>query len=174
MFWDLVYDGFPLASRMRRGLQREVGPCPCGTGPQTRFHVFWECPAAVSLRRYIESQLPHPTVLTPPDLWLLRPPRGVKPLVWRVVGLAALRGMDSARKLLFKLSKDLPREEALVGFWTYKAEVCARRTFAFELLSFASLGLVSSKWLSHLSPHHPFLSRDPATDKLRASVPPVI
>ena len=104
VFWRLVYDALPTAARMHRD-----GPCLCGaSGPRPdRHHHFWACPVACAVVATVHAALTAaapadapPPPLVPADIWLARPPPGVRAGAWGVVCLAAVEAMDRGRRSL--------------------------------------------------------------------------
>ncbi len=100
-----------------------AGPCPCGwvpqrdpdlegpsTGDAWRTHAFWECPVAkavvAELARGLsaDGQSVH---VHAAHLWLLSPPSPHVDLsAWRVICIAALNAMDTARRRMWAAWKD--------------------------------------------------------------------
>jgi hypothetical protein len=95
LLWRLVLNGLPTAARM--DMTGEA--CQCGAMAPGCRHHFWECPAAVAVRNVLEQHLE--CGVRCDHVWMTRVPReGLHTGVWRVVALAALLGMDKARRAL--------------------------------------------------------------------------
>lgn len=149
-----------------------TGPCACGGGALTaehirsgnstplRQHTFWLCPVARDVVRQLQRGLGNQP-LAQWNLWLLQPPRDVRPAVWRVVALAALEAMEMGRRSLWrkwvKAGRPLEAEERAAV--VQAAGQRAAASFWLSLHDFARGGrcLDSHGWAS-VGPDHPFLA----------------
>ena len=102
---------FRLAANAIPGAAIRPWTCPCATQPlpnahqQARQHSFWDCPIATAIRHDIATALHiSPSLLTQPDLWLMRPPThtSISPDLWTATCLAALDAMEYGRASLWK------------------------------------------------------------------------
>ncbi|GFR52607.1 hypothetical protein Agub_g15205 [Astrephomene gubernaculifera] len=125
-----------------------------------RRHLFWDCCVARNLREAMGAGMgvaegPHSVAFSRSQLWLFLPPRGIQPVVWDVVALAALAALERGRQYLYRdWDSDTPvspgrlrhiSAEVVVDFWA-------------RISSFASLGIIPRGWASVPS-DHPFLAR---------------
>ena len=155
IFWHLVYNAVPLASR----LHKPDDTCCCGHVCPDRVHVFWDCPVLDPLKADLRAQLPR-FELSRTSLWLARPPSYVRPLIWRVVCLAFLQAADSARASIFaQRKKGLPDARVLVH-----TPLTARFKFWGSLSDFVNLSLLPPEFVRKLPVSHPFIARTPQGD----------
>jgi hypothetical protein len=167
VLWRLVFDGFPTAARMH--LQDDT--CACGQVVPGWQHHYWQCPVAQAVVAAIQSQLPTGTSpMQPVHLWVGRLPHAdLHKGVWRVVMVAALLGMDKARRLLTKWRLDarsgqpIPQHASTPAQQVQVASYTAVAGFWDMLHDFVSLRLYPPDWLvgvgnqSRVGPHHPFI-----------------
>jgi hypothetical protein len=194
LYWRLVLDGLPNAERMG-GLHEA---CQCGAVTPGRYHHYWECPPAMAVVIVLQQQLAglvH-TPLLCAHVWLARTPHpSVKARVWRVVALAALHGMDRARKLLYRWRKATEEQQQQQQQQQRQQRVAATRPRARQqaqathlppsleqqvsvacrvavaamwdmLHDFAALRKYPPDWLVGMQ-HHPFLSAPPGAEVLQ-------
>ena len=178
VYWRLVLNGLPLASRMRSS-----GPQPCACGcpdphPGRRHH-FWDCPLAAAVRSTLAAQLAGQQ-LSRQQLWLMRHPASVHAGVWDAVCLAALAAMDggrrhlAARLQLARQAADRPsssrhppppppspaqlvpaaQRHAVARFWDLLQDLC-------------TVGTAPAAWRLQLPPEHPFICWDAEAHRLR-------
>ena len=151
-----------------------AGECSCGhhlTDAQIRArdtdalrqHGFWSCTVAVAVRQCLQRCLPPNTVLQQWHVWLLQPPQrsGIRPVVWRVVALAALYAMNCGRRYLWYLQTDQADMEAAQRLRLAGAKAVA--DFWLALHDFASAAAPDARrgWGS-VGGAHPFLCVRPA------------
>jgi hypothetical protein len=193
LYWRLVLDGLPNAQRMG-GLHEA---CQCGCVAPGRRHHYWECPPAAAVVAALQQQVAQGAhvELQCPHVWLARSPHpAIKARVWRVVALAALHGMDRARKLLYRWRK-AAEEQQHQQQQQQQQRVVARRPGARQqaqaahppppmgqqvtvacrvavaamwdmLHDFAALRKYPPDWLVGMQ-HHPFLSAPPGAEVLQ-------
>lgn len=165
IYWRLVLNGLPTTERLHQAQEA----CPCGQLCPGREHHFWDCPAAQAIVQELTSCLPSHTVLQRKHVWLMHPPHGeVRPDVWRVVCLAALKSMWVARGCLMLPAERMP-EEQLVS----RAKECAVEAFWRYLKEFTYLGRCPQGWRRLLRPDSPFLCYAHPAGHLRINRPPV-
>jgi len=130
VLWGLAYDAFPTPERLAGG--RDYA-CGCGASVPGRQHYFWDCSIAQPLIQEVQRHLPPATApLRQAHIWLGCPPLGQDARMWAVVALAALGGLNSARKFMTKdrLGQQ-SRDEvcysrfAVGRFWALLADFCA-------------------------------------------------
>ena len=96
-FWRLQADAI-LGAAMR------PYRCPC-TAERVRglppVHSFWECQVAVRVRADLSAGAG--AVVTMANVWLLLPPPGCHPFVWRLVAVLAVHAMDVGRRGLWRV-----------------------------------------------------------------------
>ena len=125
-----------------------VPPCTCSDCPpsqrlSTRAHHFSDCPVAAVIRGIIQQELLRAfpdvrPVLLRRHIWIMqRPARSIHVQIWRVICLAALRGMDAGRRCMWSLHKRQP--QLPLDVIRTIAEQAARCHFAAALNDFASL-----------------------------------
>jgi hypothetical protein len=158
-------------------------PCPCGyqlteqqvrgkQGVLHRQHAFWDCPVAQAVRAQVQRGLGQ-EVLQQWQLWLLQKPHaGVRPVVWRVVGLAALEAMEVGRRYLFwRVGQGAVGDAAAVQ----EAGVRAVSAFWLALHDFVGPGgQCRGKGWEVVGPDHPFLRvqvQVPLAPRLSVAVP---
>ena len=99
LFWQLLYNALPTVARLHTP---RAQPCPCGLpslspppyGTPARpdwVHAVWECHVARAVVHELSDGCR--STVTPVQLLLMQPPKGVLAEVWRVVCLAALNAM---------------------------------------------------------------------------------
>lgn len=164
------------------------GSCACGGGALTeaqirnrdstplRQHAFWDCPVARAVVRQLQRGLGN-RPLAQWNVWLLQPPPGVRPAVWKVVALAALAAMERGRRALWRLwvQQDRPEEARERAAAARGASQEASAAFWMALHDFARGGrsLEGSGWDS-VGHDHPFLAmriEPPLRPVIRVVVP---
>ena len=166
-FWRLVYDGFPTAAR-----RHAPDHCSCGSlSPFDRGHSYWHCDVLTPLRDELQRCLP---LVRPPlsqaNLWLVQPPPGVHPLIWRVVSLSFVHAADHGRRLLYRLTVDTPLDPDVAVLVAQKS---TRGRFWESLQDFSLTAVVSPRIRARVPPAHPFLCRSAGGDRLQLNRPPV-
>ena len=142
------------------------GQCVCGyqlTQAQIRSkqstlhrqHAFWDCPVAQAVRQQLQRGLPAGRQLAQWHVWLLQPPpaSGVRPVVWRVVCIAALWAMEQGRRYLWWAQS----EQQAHAMQRAIARACS--CFWYALLDFSRDRRVATApgWAA-VGPRHPFLA----------------
>jgi hypothetical protein len=171
LYWQLILNALPFASRFPNLRVRECGCHAAGRGNPGRLHHFWECPAAQAVVLVVCTCL-EMQQLDRRQLWLMQPPRqlmrfadGVaapasarKALreVWCVVCLAAMHAMwHTAGRVMIETSRtrlasgerdiqDVMRDSAVAHFWD-------------ALWEFARSTQVPAAWRASLPHTSPFL-----------------
>lgn len=134
--WRLSSNGVQGAGG--HGIVHRRTPCVCGysvpAGCQDstlhRQHAYWDCPVAVAVREQLQRGLGRDCQLQQWHVWLCQKPRRapLRPVVWRVVAVAALHAMDRGRAVMwhqYHNSRQTPaaavlqaaRERAAAEFW---------------------------------------------------------
>jgi hypothetical protein len=154
VLWRLAVLGCP--GGQAPGCQCCQGP-PALRGAAKRMHQFWDCPVSCAVRAQLSGVLAVPPVCA--DVWLVRAPPGVLPVVWCVVALAALSAMEHGRACLWSrcASVRLPPGPC-VERTDLVRRVCdlAAARFWFLLSDFAQDCAREGGWL-HVPADHPFL-----------------
>ncbi len=169
VLWRLAVNGVAGAGGCGVCLE---GPCACGGGALTadqirnrnstplRLHTFWLCPVARDVVRQLQRGLGN-RPLAQWNVWLLQPPPGVRPAVWRVVALAALEAMEMGRRALWRkwVKAGRPEAEEERAAVVEAAGQRAAASFWLALHDFARGGrcLDSQGWAA-VGPDHPFLA----------------
>jgi hypothetical protein len=165
ILWRLAVNGVPGAGGL--GICHQH-PCVCGhqlthaqrqAGDSTahRVHSFWECPVAMAVRQQLQRGAPGVQIHLW-NLWLLQPPprSGIRPVVWRVVALAALEAMDSGRRFMWWHNR---QQDALPAGSLQLACSRAAAVFCLSLHDFVRVAAVTTRsgW-TEVSAAHPFLA----------------
>jgi len=125
-YWLLALNGLPTPARLHKD-----SPCPCGGGGACpgRAHAFWECSVARAVWGALESKLPAAArPLRRENIWLLREPRGVNPIIWGVICMAAIDAMNTGRKSLTRSiltpppAPSDPRQRTLPEVWGWGSQ----------------------------------------------------
>jgi hypothetical protein len=124
----LIYHAVPVGERIRAaGLTAADRLCGCQSGlVQSRAHLFWDCPLALTVRSCIEHHLyqcgfPRTFRLSRHHLWLLQVPfhgadaERLSP-IWPLICLTALATIDDGRKRMYA-SRDTPIPLAALSSW---------------------------------------------------------
>jgi hypothetical protein len=174
LLWRLVLNGLPTAARM--DMLGEA--CQCGVMAPGCRHHFWECPPAHAVRAVMELAVGCP--ISCEHVWLARPPRaGLHGGVWRVVSLAALLGMDKARRALCRWrleDRQQQQQHARVHRHTQpppplheQLGVAARvavATFWDMLTDFVGVQGEPVAWRQAIPVDHPFIAPSAGRDRL--------
>ena len=158
VLWRLAVDGVPMVGNSHMGGAAEA--CACGVFPgpdpaapveSVRAHHFWTCPVADQLRDVLSSragcavQRHHVWLCVSPD------PDRIAQCVWDVVTLAALAGLEHARRHIHACrAAPTPAVAA-------RASLRAVSVFWSHLHDFAALGVPRRGRWPELPPTHPFL-----------------
>jgi hypothetical protein len=129
-----------------------------GDSTLNRQHVFWDCPVALAVRQEVQRGTPPGVLYQPRHVWLLQPPSGVgiRPVVWRVVALAALEAMAYGRRCLWWHVHQHPGStaESSLQFASNRAVL----SFRLALHDFTRVAVpVEKRGWGHVGPEHPFL-----------------